>query len=434
MPPAGRGAGARPARPERKREPLTEEEAELVREMVIYEDPQRLRPQQAAGPRDAGRDQDPPASRPAARRPRRRRRRRGPSWSTGSTRTRRARCWSRETARAAGHFAKAFSGRTARKVYWALVVGVPSLGRRADRPAARQAAGHRRREDACRRGARASGEDPLAGDRPRRQPRRLGRASAADRPHAPASRAHGGDRPSDRRRRQIWRAGSVPDRRDQPQAAPPRAADPDRRARTATIDVTAELPPHFAESLGTLGLRADGRRHACRSTSPSRRSRPRRSSARSPRPPRSRAASARGERRSRGPQSQKAGVDASESRRSTGRTATQMLRLRCGPGLRAHLRRIGRRPVRRPCAGPGDGRGHGSSSTSARRNRDRGSCSPSRRVLISVTGREAYQSANWYVSEDQVPTWHYEAVEIEGEARPLSRRRAGRPARSPERA
>ena len=30
------------------------------------------------------------------------------------------------TARSAGHFAKAFSGRTARKVYWALVVGVPS--------------------------------------------------------------------------------------------------------------------------------------------------------------------------------------------------------------------------------------------------------------------------------------------------------------------
>src|SRR5205814_2226796 len=29
------------------------------------------------------------------------------------------------SARAAGHFAKAFSGRTARKVYWALVVGMP---------------------------------------------------------------------------------------------------------------------------------------------------------------------------------------------------------------------------------------------------------------------------------------------------------------------
>ncbi len=31
------------------------------------------------------------------------------------------------TARSAGHFAKAFSSRTARKVYWALIVGVPSI-------------------------------------------------------------------------------------------------------------------------------------------------------------------------------------------------------------------------------------------------------------------------------------------------------------------
>jgi len=43
-----------------------------------------------------------------------------------------------------------------------------------------------------------------------------------------------------------------------------------------------------------------------------------------------------------------------------------------------------------------------------------------RRVLISVSGREAYHSANWYSSNNQVPTWHYEAVEIEGEARRLS--------------
>ena len=55
----------------------------------------RLRAQQAAGPGDPGRDQDHPASRPPARRPRRRRQAAGPSWSTGSTRTRRARCWSR---------------------------------------------------------------------------------------------------------------------------------------------------------------------------------------------------------------------------------------------------------------------------------------------------------------------------------------------------
>lgn len=43
-----------------------------------------------------------------------------------------------------------------------------------------------------------------------------------------------------------------------------------------------------------------------------------------------------------------------------------------------------------------------------------------RRLLISVSGREAYHSANWYVSDNQVPTWHYEAVEIEGDARQLS--------------
>lgn len=41
-------------------------------------------------------------------------------------------------------------------------------------------------------------------------------------------------------------------------------------------------------------------------------------------------------------------------------------------------------------------------------------------LLISISGREAYQSANWYVSDNQVPTWHYEAVEIEGHARGLS--------------
>jgi len=42
------------------------------------------------------------------------------------------------------------------------------------------------------------------------------------------------------------------------------------------------------------------------------------------------------------------------------------------------------------------------------------------RALISVSGREGYQSANWYESENQVPTWHYEAVEIEGIAREMA--------------
>ncbi len=43
-----------------------------------------------------------------------------------------------------------------------------------------------------------------------------------------------------------------------------------------------------------------------------------------------------------------------------------------------------------------------------------------RPLQISLSGRDAYQSANWYVSDNQVPTWHYEAVEIEGLARQLS--------------
>jgi len=55
----------------------------------------------------------------------------------------------------------------------------------------------------------------------------------------------------------------------------------------------------------------------------------------------------------------------------------------------------------------------------ARRNRIAGELD-GRRLLISIAGREAYQSANWYSTDDQVPTWHYEAVEIEGRARRLS--------------
>ena len=54
----------------------------------------------------------------------------------------------------------------------------------------------------------------------------------------------------------------------------------------------------------------------------------------------------------------------------------------------------------------------------ARRNRIAGHLE-GKRLLVSVSGRDAYQSANWYSSDNQVPTWHYEAVEIEGVARRL---------------
>jgi len=41
-------------------------------------------------------------------------------------------------------------------------------------------------------------------------------------------------------------------------------------------------------------------------------------------------------------------------------------------------------------------------------------------VLASVSDLDAYHSANWYASENQVPTWHYQVVEIEGPAREVS--------------
>ncbi len=114
---------ARSARPRPKRERLADDEVQFVRDMVIYENPDAFvlnKPpglatqggtktvqhldrlldglgEEGARPKLVHRlDKDTSGALLIAR-----------------------------TARAAGHFAKAFSGRTARKVYWALVVGVP---------------------------------------------------------------------------------------------------------------------------------------------------------------------------------------------------------------------------------------------------------------------------------------------------------------------
>src|SRR3546814_15579627 len=94
------------------------------------------------------------------------------------------------------------------------------------RPDAWQAARNGRREGARRQGERPARTHALSCDRPGGQPRLLAGAATLYRPHPPASRASDGDRPSDRRRRQIWRAGGVPVRRDPPQDASARAALP----------------------------------------------------------------------------------------------------------------------------------------------------------------------------------------------------------------
>jgi transcriptional regulator len=55
----------------------------------------------------------------------------------------------------------------------------------------------------------------------------------------------------------------------------------------------------------------------------------------------------------------------------------------------------------------------------ARRNRAAEAIAGNR-VLISISALDGYHSANWYASADQVPTWHYQAVEIEGPVRTIS--------------
>jgi len=47
------------------------------------------------------------------------------------------------------------------------------------------------------------------------------------------------------------------------------------------------------------------------------------------------------------------------------------------------------------------------------------------RWLMAVTGADAYVSADWYASPDQVPTWLYQAVHLTGVVRALSSQELG---------
>jgi 23S rRNA pseudouridine955/2504/2580 synthase len=123
VPPAD-NSPSRSARPERKREPLTPDEVQMVRDMVIHRDPAAFVLNKPPGLATQGGTKttqhldrlldglaDDDEGRPKLVH-------RLDKDTSGALLVAR-------TARAAGHFAKAFSGRTAKKVYWALVVGVP---------------------------------------------------------------------------------------------------------------------------------------------------------------------------------------------------------------------------------------------------------------------------------------------------------------------
>ena len=115
---------ARSARPQRRREALTEDEEQFVRDMVIYRDANAFVLNKPPGLATQGgtkttqhldRLLDGLAEEEGSR----------PKLVHRLDKDTSGALLVARSARAAGHFAKSFSGRTARKVYWALVVGVP---------------------------------------------------------------------------------------------------------------------------------------------------------------------------------------------------------------------------------------------------------------------------------------------------------------------
>jgi 23S rRNA pseudouridine955/2504/2580 synthase len=116
-------APQRPARAQPKRDSLTADEEQFVRDMVIYEDPSALVLNKPPGLATQGGTKTTQhldrllggladdGDRPKLVH-------RLDKDTSGALLVARS-------ARSAGHFAKAFSGRTARKVYWAIIVGVP---------------------------------------------------------------------------------------------------------------------------------------------------------------------------------------------------------------------------------------------------------------------------------------------------------------------
>jgi 23S rRNA pseudouridine955/2504/2580 synthase len=243
---------ARSGLPERKREVLTAEEEELVREMVIYEDPTAFVLNKPPGLATQGgtkthhhldRLLDGLAGDDGGR----------PKLVHRLDKDTSGALLVAKTARAAGHFAKSFSGRTARKVYWALIVGVPSLDEGLiDAPLAKQpgTGGEKMHVDEenglpartkwrviDRAGNRAAWVElqPLTG-----RTHQLRAHMAAIGHPIVGDAKYGGP--------EAFLTGGI-SRKLHLHA---------RRIRIdgldGVIDVTAELPPHISESLGTLGF------------------------------------------------------------------------------------------------------------------------------------------------------------------------------------
>ena len=243
------------SRPQPKRDPLTPDEEQYVRGMVIYEDPGALVLNKPPGLATQGGTKttqhlDRLLDGIGNERGRPKLVHRLDKDTSGALLVAR-------TARAAGHFAKAFSGRTARKVYWAIVVGVPDAGEgQIEAPLAKQpgTGGEKMHVDhesglpaktrwrvIDRAGNRAAWVElqPLTG-----RTHQL-RAHMASIGHPIVGDAKYGGA-------EAFLTGGI-SRKLHLHARRIRIDAPDG----GKIDVTANLPAHFAESLETLGFDAD---------------------------------------------------------------------------------------------------------------------------------------------------------------------------------
>jgi len=251
VPPAD-AVPVREARPQLRREALSEDEAQFVRDMVIYDSADAFVLNKPPGLATQGGTKttqhlDRLLDGLADERGRPKLVHRLDKDTSGALLVAR-------TARSAGHFAKAFSGRTARKVYWALVVGVPDRDEGTiDAPLAKQPGTggekmHISEEHGLpaktrwrvidRAGNRAAWVElqPLTGrtHQLRAHMAALGHSIVGDAKYGGAD---------------AFLTGGI-SRKLHLHARRIRIDAPDG----GTIDVTAELPAHFAETLATLGF------------------------------------------------------------------------------------------------------------------------------------------------------------------------------------
>jgi 23S rRNA pseudouridine955/2504/2580 synthase len=246
---------ARTARPQPKRDALSEEEAQFVRDLVIYQDDHAFVFNKPPGLATQGGTKthdhlDRLLDGLADERGRPKLVHRLDKDTSGALLVAR-------TARSAGHFAKAFSGRTARKVYWALVVGVPDTNEGTiEAPLAKQpgSGGEKMHVDAehglsaktrwrviDRAGNRAAWVElqPLTG----RTHQLRAHMAAIGHPIVGDAKYGGAE---------AFLTGGI-SRKLHLHARRLKIDAPER----GKIDVTAELPAHFAESLATLGFEAN---------------------------------------------------------------------------------------------------------------------------------------------------------------------------------